>query len=73
MRTLTTIEAATVYQLHRELVADGFRPDVARRLLLDALNKIDAGHPSGMGKVRETRELIRTPNMPPRYVNPADQ
>lgn len=71
MKTLTTIQAATVYQLHRELVADGFRPDVARRLLLTALDRVVG--PSGLGKVRETRELIRTPGMTPRYVNPSDR
>jgi len=71
MRTLTTIQAMTVYHLHRELVADGFRPDVARRLLLAAVDRVVG--PAGMGLVRQTRELIRTPGMTPRYVNPTDR
>lgn len=71
MRTLTTLQAATIYQLHRELVADGFQPAAARRLLLSAVDKVVG--PSGLGKVHQTRELVRTPSMTPRYHNPSDQ
>jgi len=71
MRTLTTLQAATIYHMHRELVADGFRPDIARRLLLSAVDRVVG--PAGLGKVRQTRELIRTPGMTPRYVNPTDR
>lgn len=72
MRALPALQAVAVYHIHRDLVEMGFRPDVARRLVLDALDKV-AGHHSGMGKVRQTRELIRTPGMTPRYVDPTDR
>lgn len=71
MRTLTTLQATTVYHFHRELVEMGFRPDAARAIVLRAVDRVVG--PAGLGLVRQTRELIRTPGMTPRYVNPADQ
>jgi hypothetical protein len=73
MRTLTSLQAVTVYHIHRRLVEAGFRPDVARGLVLRAVDRVAGPAGAGMEKVRQTRELIRTPGMTPRYVNPADQ
>lgn len=71
MRTLTAIQATTAYHLHRDLVEMGFRPDAARRLILRAIDGVVG--PAGLGKVRQTRELIRTAGMTPRYVDPSDR
>lgn len=73
MRTLTTLQAIAVYHIHRRLVEAGFRPDVAHGLVLRAVDRVAGPAGAGMGKVRQTRELIRTPGMTPRYVSPAER
>jgi hypothetical protein len=73
MRTITALQAVTVYHIHRRLAEAGFRPDVARGLVLRAVSRVIGPAGAGVGLVRQTRELIRTPGMTPRYVDPTDR
>lgn len=81
MSALTTAQYKAVIDVHRDLVHAGLRPDVAAQIVMRAADRA-ACHDAiccpmhfgeGLGKVHQLRRLERTPDLPPRYVSPAER
>jgi len=76
MRALSAGQYKAILDLHRDLVREGWRSDVARAIVGRAAGlTILQTQGSGLGKVQQTRRLKRDlyPGLTPRWQNPTSQ